>query len=241
MSATGLDPQALAGLQQRFEGLPLDCGRRDEPGLVERGEWSDWTEHGTTPDQLRIEDYLDAFDLAGRTILHVGCGNSGLAARFAGRARKIVGTTVTPGELAHARRWIESSGVGNYRVVLHNKYLGGDGMAGETFDFIVDNNPSTFGCCLTHFARMMDFYARSLAPGGQILTDRVGLGWSMAHSDPRWGFDAGDLAAFASLFGLETHEIGANVIVLARGKPRRPSVAGRLARLLRKVWRRLHR
>lgn len=236
-----IDKAALEGLLERFDGLPLDCARPRDPGLVERGEWSDWAGHETTPDQLRIEDYLDGFDLAGRTILHVGCGNSGLAARFAGRAREIVGTTVTPGELAYAERWIERSGVSNYRVLLHNKYLGRQGVGDERFDFIVDNNPSTFGCCLTHFARMMEFYAGSLAPDGQIVTDRVGLGWAMAHSHPRWGFDAADLRAFGRPVGLEAYEIGANLIVLSRGKPRRSSAAGRLARMLRKARRRFAR
>ena len=239
MSATPPDPAALAALQERFRGLPLECGKPDDPGIEERGEWSDWADHKTTPDQLRIEDYLDGFDLTGRTILHVGCGNSGLAARFAGRARRIVGTTVTPGELSYAQGWIESSDVRNYQVLLHNKYLGREGVGDETFDFIIDNNPSTFGCCLTHFSRMMEFYAGALAPGGQIVTERVGLGWAMPHSHPRWGFDAADLDAFARLFGLGTHEIGANVIVLARGKPRRPSIVARIARFLRKISRRI--
>lgn len=178
------------------------------------------------------------FDLKGRTILHVGCGNSGLAARFAARTRAILGTTVTPGELRHAQDWIERSGTGNYWVLLHNKYLGREWMADERFDFIVDNNASTFACCLTHFARMMEFYAGSLAPGGQVVTERVGLGWSLPHSHPRWSFDAADIGAFARAVGLGTYEVGANIIVLAREAPRRPPLRGRVAHRLRELGRR---
>jgi hypothetical protein len=141
--------------------------------------------------------------------------------------------------LRHGREWIERSGTANYRVLLHNKYLGREGMTDERFDFIVDNNPSTFGCCLTHFARMMEFYAGALAPGGQIVTDRLGLGWAMAHSNPRWAFDAADIAAFGRLFSLQTHAVGADIIVLAHGAPPRPPLKGRVAHGLRSLARRL--
>jgi hypothetical protein len=239
MSVASPEAAALAGLQARFPELPLDCGRPGDPGIVERGAWADWVGQETTPDQLRIERYIDRYDLTGRAILHIGCGNSGLAARFAPRARSIVGTTVTPEELRHGREWIERSGTANYRVLLHNKYLGREGMTDERFDFIVDNNPSTFACCLIHFARMMEFYAGALAPGGQIVTDRLGLGWSMAHSDPRWGFDAADIAAFGRMFSLQTHAVGADIIVLAHGAPPRPPLRGWVAHGMRGLGRRL--
>jgi len=148
---------------------------------------------------------------------------------------------VTPGELRHGLDWIERSGTANYRVLLHNKYRGGDGMADDTFDFIVDNNPSTFACCLTHFARMIEFYAAVLAPSGQIVTERLGLGWSLPHSHPRWGFDPADLAAIARSFGLEMHEIGPHIVVLSREAPRRPTWRGRLAHRMRELGRRLSR
>lgn len=241
MSAAMLDAAAIAGLQARFPELPLDCGHAEHPGVVERGEWADWAAHETTPDQLRIESYLDRFDLADAAILHVGCGNSGLAARFAGRARSIIGTTVTPGELQHALEWIERSGTANYRVLLRNKYLGHDGMPDQRFDFIVDNNPSTFACCLTHFARMMEFYAAVLTPGGQIVTERIGLGWSLPHSHSRWGFDPADLAAFAHPLGLQMHEIGPHIVVLSRGELRQPPWRGQLAHRMRELGRRLSR
>jgi hypothetical protein len=40
-----------------------------------------WSQKWTTPDQLRIERYIDRFDLRSKRILHIGIGNSGLARR----------------------------------------------------------------------------------------------------------------------------------------------------------------
>jgi hypothetical protein len=91
--------KALADLRnRRFPSLPLDCGKECDPGIVDVAQWRDWTRMETTPDQLRIEDYLDCFDLADKRILHIGIGNSGLARRFSRRALEIVGTTVVEAE-----------------------------------------------------------------------------------------------------------------------------------------------
>jgi hypothetical protein len=223
-----IDPAALRRLHaERFAELPFYCGK-PSGGVMDAEDWRDWSAQPTTPDQLRIEAYLDAFDLAGKSILHVGSGNSRLAARFAGRARRIVGITVVPDEV----RCAEALGLGNYRALLSNKYDGG--LDAGTFDFIVDNNPATFSCCLTHFARMIEFYADALAADGQIVTDRVGLGWTTAHSHPRWSFGFDDLAAVAKLAGLGSYRMGSETIVLARRPPARPTIRSRWQQGLRR-------
>ena len=225
-----IDPDALRVLHAaRFDDLPFACSS-PSGGVSDVKEWRDWSGQPSTPDQIRIEAYLDAFDLSGKSILHIGSGNSRLAARFAGRARQIVGTTVVPAEVECA----EALALPNYRALLHNKY-DGLGLEGGRFDFIVDNNPSTFCCCLTHFSKMIEFYARALAPEGQIVTDAVGLGWITDCSHPRWSFGADDLRDIAALAGLECHRVGGGTIVLARRAPVRPTVGSRLRRQLRRL------
>jgi hypothetical protein len=229
-----IDQAALRALHAaRFAELPFDCGSTSG-GISDTEEWRDWSTQPSTPDQLRIEAYLDAFDLSGKAILHVGSGNSRLAARFAGRARRIVGITVVPGEV----RCAEALGLANYSALLHNKYDRG-GLEGETFDFIVDNNPSTFCCCLSHLASMLEFYASSLAECGQAVTDAVGLGWTTEHSHPRWSFDCEDLAAVAGLAGLDCYRPAGETIVLAHRVPARPTVRSRGRQLARRLRRAL--
>jgi hypothetical protein len=68
-----------------------------------------------------------------------------------------------------------SAATRRYRVLLHSKY-DRNALQSETFDFIVDNNPATFACCLSHFAAMLELYAAVLAEDGRAVTDIVGLG-----------------------------------------------------------------
>lgn len=236
------DPKSLSELRERrFPGLPVNCGNSANPGLADVAEWRDWTSQPTTPDQLRIEDYLDAFDLGGKRILHVGVGNSGLARRFAARAMDIVGTSVVQSEVEQAA----ALAIPNYRAVVHNKHMGADTAIGGRFDFIVDNNPTTFCCCLTHLEAMLEFYASSLAPGGQIVTDRVGLGWTTGApgSNSRWGFTFDDLAAVAQLAGLAAYRVSDFIYVVSREPPASPPLAGKLrslaTRLAERVWRKI--
>ena len=223
--------------RERFPSLSLDCGERVAPGVVDVEDWRDWSRRNTTPDQLRIEDYLDQFDLRGRSILHIGIGNSGLAKRLAARARLICGTTIMPAEIEHAERLRLS----NYRVSVHNKYRGSDDAPDGRFDFIVDNSMTGFCCCLTHLLVMLDFYSSSLAPGGQIVTDRIGLAWAVDPDRPDWGFRFDDLAAVAALAGLKAYRIDANLHVLAHQEPERRPLLRRVPHRARSITRRAYR
>jgi hypothetical protein len=210
----------LLDLHRGFPELRLDCGNQDNPGITDVEEWRDWSFRETTPDQLRIEDYLDHFDLSGRSILHIGIGNSSLASRFSHRARSIDGTSILVREIEHGA----ALDLPNYRVALHNKYSVADDGPNGRFDFIVDNNPTSYCCCLKHFEAMMKFYASRLTETGQIVTDRVGLGWrpKIPGADPRWAFNFNDLAIAAKLAGLSAHRMDDNVFVVAGGDPERP-------------------
>ena len=91
------------------------CRRLHHPEL----ESFPWIGYGTTVDQARIEDALDAIGLRGsEQILHVGTGESGLAKRFASRVRLVDGLTLNVEEKLLA----DSLGIANYTVHLLSKY-----------------------------------------------------------------------------------------------------------------------
>lgn len=235
-----MDSKQLSAVQRkRFAELPLDCGNRSDPGVRDTEEWRDWSSLGTTAGELLIEDYLDRLGTRRKSILHVGIGNSGLAKRFAPGASHIVGTTVAAAEAEKA----ESLGLPNYRAILHNKYSGAEDGIPADFDFIVDSNPTSFCCCLTHLGIMLDFYASKLAEKGQVITERSGLAWRMnapgAHE--RWGFSFDDLAAVARLAGLDAYAVTEDIYALARTRPPTPTFASQTSYYLRKSARKLWR
>ena len=211
--------------RQRFPELRFDCGNDDDPGIIYSEDLRDWSDKATTPDQRRIEKYIDRFDLHDKRILHIGIGNSGLAKRFHPRVREIVGTTIDQPEIDVAK----SLSLPNYKFVLHNKYAGRDQAVRGTFDFIIDNNPTSPCCCVRHLAALFDFYAAKLADGGQIVTDAQGLKWVPADSHARWSFDFDDLAEVGALAGLSAFRANRSVYVLSRLAPAAPAF-GSMAR-----------
>ena len=217
--------------RSRFPELPLDCGILENPGVTYSEDLRDWSDKATTPDQARIERYVDRYDLRRARILHIGIGNSGLAKRFHRRVKDIVGTTIDESEI----RVANSLGLPNYRFVEHNKFSGKNGPIEGTFDFIVDNNPTSPCCCLRHQSDMLDFYLMKLAPHGQIVTDRLGLGWVPDETNPRWRFDFDDLAAVGAAVGLVATQINRNIYVLSRLTPLSPDLSSRARHIARHV------
>src|SRR5438067_152083 len=146
----------MPGFNSQYESCPEVCGRMDSPGLaLDMPLWVDHTKDETTVDQARIEAQLDKLDLSGKTILHIGVGNSKVAQRFASRVNLIDGLTVSHNEKILA----DSLGIGNYTVYLLNKYSREFILTIRTrFDFIVDNNLASFACCKYHFYLMLDNY-----------------------------------------------------------------------------------
>ena len=57
---------------QRFRELPFDCERSADPGVRFSEELRDWSDKATTPDQRRMERYIDRYDLRQKRILHIG-------------------------------------------------------------------------------------------------------------------------------------------------------------------------
>ena len=215
----------------RFAELPLDCGNSLSPGVIYSPELRNWSDKATTTDQARMERYIDRYDLRGARILHVGIGNSGLAKRFHKRVGEIVGTTIDEPEVQVAR----AQSLANYRFVTHNKYSGQNEAVEGTFDFILDNNPTSPCCCISHLAVLFDFYAEKLADGGQIVTDRQGLEWVPHGSPARWGFDLDDLRAVSAVAGFSVFPMTNSVYVLAYSAPPAPGLRSRVANRLRRA------
>lgn len=215
----------------RLRELPLDCGNLRDAGIIYSEDLRDWSAKATTPDQARMERYVDRYDLRGSRILHIGIGNSGFARRFHARVREIVGTTIDEPEIRVAR----ALALPNYDPVIHNKYAGDTGAVEGQFDFILDNNPTSPCCCVRHLSDMIEFYEQKLAPGGQIVTDRLGLGWVPEGSNRRWSFDFDDLAAVATAAGLTAFRGTASVYVLSRSAPLEPGLLSRSRNVVRRV------
>ncbi len=220
-------------LQERhFPELPFDCGNRTDPGVRYCEDLRDWSAKATTPDQRRIENYIDRYDLRQKRVLHIGIGNSSLAKRFHGRVKEIVGTTIDEPEIAVAR----ALALPNYRFVVHNKFSGENDVIDGSFDFILDNNPTSPCCCMRHLAELFGFYAEKLAPDGQIVTDRLGLRWVPVESNRRWSFNFDDLAAAAAAAGFSAFRMNRSVYVLSQSAPAAPSLLALSRHVLRRAW-----
>lgn len=215
----------------RFPELPLDCGNDVDPGVIYSEDLRDWSDKATTPDQLRIELYVDRFDLRRKRILHIGIGNSGLAKRLSPRVGEIVGTTIDDPEI----RLAEKLRLPNYHPLKQNKFRAEVGRAAGKFDFIIDNNPTSPCCCLRHLAALIDFYRSSLADGGQIVTDQEGLGWVPDSSNPRWSFGFEDWQAVGEVVNLSAFRISRSVYVLAPDRPAPPGTLPLMRHALRQL------
>jgi hypothetical protein len=173
-----------------------------------------WIEHAnldSTIDQQCIEQALNRMDWRGKSILHVGVGNSRLAQRFAAGASLIDGITVCRSEVEKA----ESLGITNYRVYFLNKY-GREFplMLTNRYDFVIDNNLASYACCKYHFYRMLDNYLGAMEPGGQILTDQHGMDFTVEEN--RWLLSFDDLRGLEEKFPVRVSRIEGTVYSIVR-------------------------
>jgi hypothetical protein len=189
--------------RHRFRDVPLLCSSLDNPGIDEIAEWQVWIDKNTTPDQIRIEDYLLRIIKSEDAILHVGVGNSSLAKKVCPHGTFVLGTTIHEEEKFYA----DSSRIQNYVVLLANKYSNDMNLIDHRFDFIVDNNPSSFACCLYHFCSMLVAYRRLLRRGGSILTADPGMGWVINDGNPNWALKWDDWVLIASALGLSANRV----------------------------------
>lgn len=194
-------------------GVPV-CGEPDEPGVGgDNAEWVDYSQMPiSTPDQQRIEAFLERCNLAKVRLLHVGIGNSFLAARFSPRCAAIDGITVSERERARAA----GLGLSNYRAFRVNKYsVALCSVLSGPYDVIVDNNLASFACCGFHLMVMFSSYRHLLRPGGVILTDEQGMNWSAGEA--RWRLTPNDLQRVARRLGMGLQCVAESVWAMSRG------------------------
>jgi hypothetical protein len=199
------------GALSRWSSLDL-CDRLDEPGISTTDPFHvDWSQAKPSSDQARIEAVLDGMDLAGRRLLHVGVGASGLALRFHARCEKIDGLTMAEPE----RHRAQALAIASYQVFRVNKYSRDLArFLRPDYHLIIDNNLASFACCVYHFALMLDTYRWALAPGGLILTDEQGMRW--VCGDRGWRMTFSDLVEAGRRFGLQAVRLTSSVYALSR-------------------------
>jgi len=203
-------PESPRLVLEGWQAVPRHCGR-DTPGVGHGNDnVMDLSARPTTEDQQRIEEALDRLLVSGDRVLHVGVGNSSLARRVHARAGAIAGLTLSAAELAHA----QALAIPGYQVRLGNKYSRDLDAVTGPFEFIIDNNPASFGCCLAHFEQMLAGYARLLAPGGRLLTDREGMHWCYANGPMRLRF--AHLEAIAGTYPFRAERVDEHVFALRR-------------------------
>jgi hypothetical protein len=198
--------------------LPLRCEKTSWPGVTDEEPHRDWSIYDTTDDQTRIENRLSMFVGGESDILHVGVGNSRLAMRFSASVNSVTGITVSQQEVELAGR----CALPKYKATVWNKYQYFQGAPHHGFDAIVDNNPTSFTCCIWHLSEMMAWYADSLRDEGAIFTDAVGLSWvlGVAEAVPGSGFNFAQWAALGRCAGLEALAIDSSVYALFKPSAR---------------------
>jgi hypothetical protein len=204
--------KTLLGFKRSYKTCIDFCGNLENPGLgLDRPDLVDYSQVETTPDQMRIGTYLSQLDLSGKSLLHVGVGNSSLAQTLSTSAHRIDGLTVCMNEKVVA----DSLNLKNYQTFYLNKYsrelttvLAGD------YDWIIDNNLASFACCKFHFYRMFDAYFHLLKPGGIILTEQSGMDWFI--DDPRWKLSYADLVELGTMFTASVRQCDPTIYAICK-------------------------
>jgi len=132
-----------------------------------------WVKIAITEDQLRIESVLKNLTLKNKRLLHIGIGSSSIAKKLSKESIHIDGITIMQEEKEYA----STLKLNNYDVYLMNKYSNDLNDLNFKYDFIIDNNLSSFACCKQHYLLMMNNYINLLNTGGMLLTDQVGMSY----------------------------------------------------------------
>ena len=185
--------------------------KRYQPGASGNSAYKagSWLNAPITLEQVRVERYLDQKDLNGKTLLYVGIGSSSMATKYHAQCRWIDGITVMEDELKYG----QDLKLARYGVFLMNKYTDQIAELPNTYDYIVDTNPSSFASTETEFTGMMERYAQLLNPGGMILMDRLGMHFHESHA---FGIDDDDLRAFEKTLPLKFQHVNRTLRALVR-------------------------
>lgn len=152
---------------------------RKEPPQIIYSDGS-WVDIIVTPDQSRIQDYLNLLQIENKTILHVGIGNSTIAKQL--HSKNIIdGITIVEEEIKFAKEL----NIPNYTCFVLNKYSNDTLDLPHKYDYIIDNNLSSYTCCVQHFEKMIhNYYHELLNLNGSIITDLKGMAYYQPGSFP---------------------------------------------------------
>ena len=113
------------------------------------------------------------------------------------------GVTIMTDEVDYARRVFAEFADQSAKVFQLNKYTADYAfLNGKKLDFIVDNDLSSYACCIFHFDKMISSYANILKPGGAILVGLKGLG----YFDTGFGLTYRKLEKLAEKLNLKVEE-----------------------------------
>ena len=133
-----------------------------------------WENREITSDEFEIINFLEkSYDLRGKSILHIGIGNSFFAKKFF--KNQIFGITISQKEidLAYSLR------LSNYKVFLCDKYSLNfkEKLNNINFDLIVDTNLKSYSCCQDSFNFYMENLFYKLKKNGTLITSKNGMNW----------------------------------------------------------------
>ena len=148
---------------------------KNNPSVFKYSDGS-WVNRETTKDLLRIQSYLSS-ESASIKVMQAGIGNSSLFRAVIDRIDKLVGITIVPEEIEYAKTNFPNDFGKKYEIWFTNKYSANLEWLGKDFDFIVDNDISSYACCKQHFRDMLTAYRMLLAPNGKIMIGKNGLGY----------------------------------------------------------------
>jgi N-terminal domain of galactosyltransferase len=185
-------PRTIASFSQTLSG-PEDCGAKDMAPRQAAGSDT----RPATIGELLLEAELKKSSLANCTLLHVGIGNSRLAARLSSCCRHITGVTIEETEQAKAA----GLDFENYRPVVCDKYSAEFRirLPLDAYDVIVDSSLFSEQCCQRHWKALMQNYVELLASAGSLITARENLNGSTSGV---WTPTEDDLVCVAGQFGM---------------------------------------
>ena len=135
-----------------------------------------WINRDTTYDLKLIQSYLST--VKNKSILQVGTGNMSLYKTLDHTARPFYGITILKEEEKFGKSVIKQRLDKRSEVYLWDKYTGDFNFLNDKkVDFIVDNDISSYACCVNHFKDMLKAYSQIINPNGSILVGLKGLGY----------------------------------------------------------------
>lgn len=135
-----------------------------------------WENREQTQDESAICEYLESISplINKSKLLHIGVGSNTLYKRLEHFNKfSITGITVSINEYENALKLHSSS----YIVFLLNKYNPSASSIFKLYNFIVDNNPTSYGESKEQDIMYFSYILTHLKKGGEFLTHTLGLSY----------------------------------------------------------------